>query len=341
MAMRLFVLCACLASIAGQAGDAADDVAGDVAADATAEADAPAAAARDLPAGFESSPPGSSVSAGHFHTCALRYMPGAEFGGAAHCWGMDEFLQVSKAPSDQFVQISAGHFHTCGITVSETIACWGDGREELYRPVGLFQQVSAGGHHSCGLTKDGEARCWGQDHRSGCTKPPRGRFSQVGAGDGFSCGLRPTGALECWGSNDRGEAAPPRGRFVQLAISTSSRHGCAVTYENNDVVCWGENRKGEAPPRLAGPLAQVAVGYKTTCVITGDGRHVDCYGSASRYFNTRDKHAAAAFGPDGRQWEEVSVGRDHICAVDSEGELFCMGQPLITAKDVPKGFVVA
>ncbi|KAJ8613235.1 hypothetical protein CTAYLR_004528 [Chrysophaeum taylorii] len=288
----------------------------------------------ELPAGFQHEPSGSAVSAGHFHTCALRRTPKATFGGIAHCWGFDGLGQVSMAPSRIFVQLSSGHFHTCGVTMDQKVYCWGEERATELCPSGLFQQVSAGQFHTCGLAKDGQVRCWGDDQLVGCATPPKGtKFVQVATGNDWTCALRRNGLVVCWGNNKRGQATPPNEtRFVQIAASTSGYHTCGITYGANDLVCWGESRKGEAPVFRPGPFAQVAVGFRTTCVVPRDGATVDCFGLSG--------HLLAPL-PIGRTWDQITLGRDHICALDADGALHCRGQPTIDAARVPPGFLVA
>ena len=71
------------------------------------------------PPGFHRDPAGSTVAAGHHHTCALR-QSSAPFGGIAHCWGEDTMGAVSRVPVElTFIQLSSGHFHSCGITLDE------------------------------------------------------------------------------------------------------------------------------------------------------------------------------------------------------------------------------
>lgn len=290
--------------------------------------------------GFHRDPAGSTVAAGHYHTCALRASDNAEFGGIAHCWGFDAMGQVSRAPTDTtFIQLSSGHFHSCGVTLEEKILCWGGvDRKDVYAPAGLFQQVTAGQFHTCGLTRDGEPRCWGEDHLTGATKPPPGTFVQLEAGVDFTCGLRPSAEVECWGGNAHGQSdGPPAGeRFLQIAASTSSPQACALTLDGSDLVCWGQNTKGQAPRRVRGPFAQVATGYKTTCALARESAEIECFGVSAHVFGSEDAPHFA-----GHTWEQLSVGSDHICALDVEGAVVCHGQPTQTARVVPPGFVAA
>ena len=112
------------------------------------------------PPGFHRDPAGSTVAAGHHHTCALR-QSSAPFGGIAHCWGEDTMGAVSRVPVElTFIQLSSGHFHSCGITLDEKLVCWGGPNPKRFEPPGLYQQVSCGAVHTCGLRKDGQVKCW-------------------------------------------------------------------------------------------------------------------------------------------------------------------------------------
>src|SRR5881396_936036 len=61
----------------------------------------------------------SQVSAGGYHSCALRT------DGTVACWGLNRYGQAT-APAGVFTQLSAGGSHTCGLKSDGTVACWGD-----------------------------------------------------------------------------------------------------------------------------------------------------------------------------------------------------------------------
>eukprot|EP00957_Ditylum_brightwellii_P144103 10979628-Ditylum_brightwellii.AAC.1 len=79
-----------------------------------------------------------SVSAGHFHTCAIEYRSSIDFGGPAKCWGRNDRGQTSSPAGAMFAQVSCGHLHTCALGVNETLSCWGAGISKP--PEGLYTQ---------------------------------------------------------------------------------------------------------------------------------------------------------------------------------------------------------
>ena len=79
--------------------------------------------------------------------------------------------------------------------------------------------VSAGFQHTCGVHA--------------------GTASGGASGDGeFG------GTLTCWGFNQKGQAAPPPGTFIQ--VSCGSFHSCALSIDES-VQCWGAQGIGSSP----------------------------------------------------------------------------------------------
>ena len=60
-----------------------------------------------------------AISAGFYHTCAIRS------DGTAACWGLNNVGQTT-VPTGTFTSVSAGGFHTCAKKTDGTTACWGD-----------------------------------------------------------------------------------------------------------------------------------------------------------------------------------------------------------------------
>ena len=93
----------------------------------------------------------TAVSAGNYHTCAIRES------GEITCWGTND-----NAPAGSFTAVSAGGGHTCGLRSDGAIECWGS-YGAAYAPAGSFTAVSAGWDHTCGLRTNGAIECWGSN----------------------------------------------------------------------------------------------------------------------------------------------------------------------------------
>ena len=122
----------------------------------------------------QATPPAGSftaVSAGGYHTCAIR-----ESDSAIECWGANHAFPFPTGATDA--------------------------------PAGSFTAVSAGVFRTCGLRSDSAIQCWGQNHY-GENDAPAGSFSAVSVGLDHTCGLRTNGAIVCWGSNEYGQTNAP------------------------------------------------------------------------------------------------------------------------------------
>ena len=126
-----------------------------------------------------------TLSAGYYHTCAIRS------DGTLNCWGDNSYDQIAL-PAGTFTQVGAGDFHTCAIKTDGTLACWGDNSYGETTPppgAGTFTQVSARYSGTCGIKTDGTLACWGYNSRGQLT-PPSGTFIQVSKGGEHTCGMQ-------------------------------------------------------------------------------------------------------------------------------------------------------
>ena len=219
----------------------------------------------NLPNGFHMDVDEIFLSAGHFHTCAIEYRPGIEFGGPVKCWGHNAFGQTNSPIAGTYVQVSCGHTHSCALNINETISCWGNGEvmgdggkwmekmqnnafSPFFNPKGLFLQVSSGENHVCALSKDGSVHCWGRNDFGQSSPPSNSKFVQVSSGNGLTCALQRTGIVKCWGKNNEGQRNAPKNiQFKQISVGIS-HHCCGITI-HDDIVCWGSNTRGQAENR--------------------------------------------------------------------------------------------
>ena len=245
----------------------------------------------------------TSISTDWVHSCGLRR------DGTPVCWGSNQEGKASPPAGEKFLSIDVGSSHSCGLRQGGTAACWGsDFNGRLSVPAGKhFVAIAVGGDHSCGLRQDGSAACWGGDGLTVCTPDPGGFYSCKAAGppqylpsspperERFAslagepyCGLTAKGRAVCWTNRQSGLVPAPEGeRFI--SISASMEHACALRADGT-VVCWGWNRHGQAsPPSGINLTNHQAVDQAPVSLVS------------------------------------ISAGRNHTCALDSEGNAVCWG----------------
>ena len=280
-----------------------------------------------------------AIAAGAAHTCALTT------GGGVKCWGYNGHGQLgdgtthsSSVPVDvsglsSGVQaIATGRYHTCALTTGGGVKCWGynwygqlgDGTHYPRRvPVDVsglssgVQVIALGDEHTCAVTISGGAKCWGANfsgklgdgthtHRN-VPVDVRGLTSgvqDIAGGEDHTCALTADGGVKCWGSNGSGQLGDGT-TFIHLvpvgvsgmasgvkAIATGDEHTCAVL-AGGGMKCWGENRYGQL----------------------GDGTTA----------NRRVPVEVSGFSSGG---QAVAPGREHTCALTSNGRAKCWGRDL-------------
>lgn len=251
-----------------------------------------------------------SVSAGTWHTCAVKTT------GEAACWGLEHDSFVSAVPekyaATKWSTVAAGLGISCGIKLDGQLICWGavwSGRRATipaqyryskWRAVAVrvdsyfYGEIDC----ACGILAS---------HRLVCFRPD-------GGNDWVPC----TAPLSHWSARD----------WVDVAISAS--HACGVS-AGGDMRCWSVAHHytgATSVPALANGSAAwvaVAVGNKFTCGIlrssseaTGVFRRLVCWGE-------RASALTDGLGSEDSV-QSVAAGRSHVCYILSTGGLVCRGE---------------
>lgn len=263
----------------------------------------------------------SAIVAGQAHTCAID-----EASSDLHCWGSNAQGQIGDGSTDDRSlpsaiglttpprTVAAGDHHTCVIDANNSAYCWGDNSDgqaginatdsHITAPTPVsgghtFRSVDGGARHTCGLTTSGAAWCWGSD-----------AFAQLG---------RPSDT----GGN---VLEPVRVDSQQAFVRTiaNDHSSCAIT-SNQEIVCWGETEPTPNPAGEPASLSDLSAKSTMWCGLDADGdahcRQLEC------------SEADGEFTCDAPTWRElsgfdfadISVGREHVCALSQAGRAYCWG----------------
>ena len=252
--------------------------------------------------------------------------------GLVRCWG-GNYSGQSTPPVDlgPVAQLDVGDGHSCALTISGRVRCWGSNYSGQSTPpgnLGPVVQLGVGNAHSCAVTDSGEVRCWGSNY-SGRSSPPGdlGPVAQLSLGADHSCALTVSGEVRCWGRNHGGQSSPPGDLGPVAQLAAGNRHSCALTV-SGEVRCWGWNVYGQSsPPNDLGAVAQLAAGNRHSCALTVSGQ-VRCWGYAVTVSSLLPGLVVTAIDASG------------LCALLSEGSVYCPGRPELVPPELRPGDVV-
>lgn len=176
----------------------------------------------------------------------------------------------------------------------------------------------------CRLDGDGRATCRGKNTLGNVgdgTFEPRDdfvevateeRFSALALAGGFTCGTTLGGALYCWGSNSQ----------AQLGVGIFPP---SPTPDNE------QERSIPTPTRVAlDDVMMVDLDVEGGCALDGGGV-VSCWGANryQRYDSGADSaiYATPVEVPDLSPAQQISVGTDVVCALKTDGSVWCRGNP--------------
>jgi alpha-tubulin suppressor-like RCC1 family protein len=275
----------------------------------------------------------TAVSAGDYHTCALKT------NNDVACWGGNSAYQLGtggNSPSAIPVAISliggakaisSGALHNCAIKSNGDVVCWGLGTSgqigngasatasvpTLVNLTGGAIAISSGTLHTCAIKTNGDVACWGG-----------GGFGQLGNGLASNSNLPVVVNLP-------GKA---------IAIASGYNHTCAVN-TNGNVACWGLGDNGQLGNGLSATsttpvsinsslltgITSLTAGLRHTCAIKTSGG-VACWGynASGELGNGANVDASLPVNlsnPTGIA--AISAGGGHTCAMSSMGVATCWG----------------
>ncbi len=293
-----------------------------------------------------------SVSAGDFHTCAIR------IDGKVFCWGYGFYgnlgngstnlmsstpvaVQTGEGLGDKVKSITTGYGHSCAIREDGKVFCWGKGEHgklgtgtttDSATPVAVLTgeglgdkviQISGTRDTNCALRYDGKVFCWGY-----------GYYGNLGNGTNSS-------------SSTPVAVSNGQGLGENVIKINAKGTNCAIRNDGK-AFCWGIGQRGQLGNNTTGffntsPVAVLngeGLGERVldiasaehTCAVRGDGK-LFCWGASDTgqtgYGTTTDSKTPmeVSFG-DGLSdsVKSISTGFSHSCAIREDGKAFCWGK---------------
>jgi alpha-tubulin suppressor-like RCC1 family protein len=182
-----------------------------------------------------------SISAGVYHTCAIRANDSRVL-----CWGFNGDGQTgdgttgsSNVPTlisdaSAYASISAGDFHSCGIRASDSrVLCWGDNsfgelgdgtinnhlNPTLTADSSEYLSISLGEYSSCAIrTNDSRVLCWGDNG-----------YMQIGDGT----------------IDEKHEPTLTSDSSAYVSLDAGYYYNCGIRANDSRVLCWGDNVNGQ------------------------------------------------------------------------------------------------
>jgi alpha-tubulin suppressor-like RCC1 family protein len=281
-----------------------------------------------------------AVGLGSWTGCGLRE-------GVAYCWGANDngelgigsydsdyhLLPLKVVGSVLFSQLSVASGSSCALDREGLAHCWGmDDQGEVGGANALcgdvaplpcqtvplavftdlrFRQIATSRLQTCGIATDGRTYCWGYPDRTGfrprpdaappfpAVEIPGGPYEIVRPGQESTCALDTSGKAFCWanaflmnadGGLHAQDPIPVYGDLVFSTISVGAWHACAVTPDGK-AYCWGN--------------------HINDIVATG---------------TLQNSYMPLEIPiPAGVKLVEIVDATFHVCALSTEGDVYCWG----------------
>jgi hypothetical protein len=271
------------------------------------------------------------VAVGGLHTCGVRA------NGTVECWGHNNVNQTAVPAGLLATDVTAGTWWSCALPTTGGVTCWGDALGLSSSPMnnaankptsGTFLNLASdpSSTWACALAPTGLATCFG---------PNRATNSQAGTGQ-FAVGQALNQyAIITTGGSLGAQAVPgtiPTNPSGYGFLDCGLNYCCAVRETRQTqadrlqggVQCWGASGLSAvtSAPALTSPYAALSAGETTVCgirstpTVPSTDLRLTCWGTSSSGLITARPTDPVV---------DVSVGRNHACAVALTGEVRCWG----------------
>lgn len=289
------------------------------------------------------------IVAGSRRTCALF-----DSGNVA-CWG-DGYMGECNVPSyidgiTNAEKIVMDRGKACAILERGVVKCWVSNKGTNIRELSQegFVIDMAADNSACMIYSDGKVYCDGSE------KPMDNINNASKIVDGNIVCVIDNNKLKCWGKEINGMISgefqsektfktPTEVESINNIkdISMGNRLICAIITDELDRdqwMCWGSFQglsssvpvkiKTELPPGSTSSPVSISSYDFNACAVFSDGR-ILCFGD-DRYGqigngNKTGSVSRALFVSNITDAKQVSVGKDHTCALLNNGEVYCWGR---------------
>jgi alpha-tubulin suppressor-like RCC1 family protein len=263
---------------------------------------------------------------------------------------------------DSIVEVAAGQVLDCARRTDGTAWCWGDATSgKLQQVMGTtFSSIVTGSATMCGIDASGGVRCAGTPFLSACAGgspawvqeaqpvPMLADVAGIAMGQEHGCAYDHAGATSCWGcgdyetpwaawslgsmSSDTATPVPVPGVTSTTRIAGETISTCALQADGK-TSCWGDRSQfgssivgqpiGPTTADFSPSPIDLDVGTTFSCAAYPD--EIQCLGGLPTFNDGCKDRVDTPFSVPLAGVVELSVGDQHACARDAQGQVWCWG----------------